>query len=103
MFNRIDPANLPLGELAEDAEIQVAFAQASDQALDQVSAPMHAVEVIEVDDDTAWALWEDSVAFQDSQFAPAAEFASTLQSPLNPFEGSAEFVDAFASVHKKSR
>ncbi|MDD2879570.1 MAG: hypothetical protein PHQ58_03965 [Rhodoferax sp.] len=103
MFNRIDPANLPLGEQAEDAEIQVAFSHTSDQALEQSPAPMHAVEVLEVDDDTAWALWEDSVAFQDSLFAPAAEFGTTLQTRLDLPEGSAEFVDAFASVHKKSR
>lgn len=72
---------------------------AHDQNLDQVPA----VEVIEVNDDAAWALWEDSVAFQDSQFSEEAAFASTLQTPLDQPEKTAEFIDPFASVHKKSR
>ena len=65
--------------------------------------PAPAVEVHEVNDDAVWELWHDSVAFQESQFADGL----ADESPLKPQQASPEvdatFVDAFASVHKKSR
>ena len=71
--------------------------------LDESQHPTPAVEVHEVNDDAAWALWHDSVAFQDSQFADG--FAN--ESPSEPEQASphvaAPFVDAFASVPKKSQ
>jgi len=102
MFNRIKPANLSLSDLAENSEKQVDFSPTSQQASNPVPASMPAVEVIEVNDDAAWALWEDSVAFQDSQFSDEAMFQSTAPMPLDAPEVAAGFVEPFASVHKKS-
>jgi hypothetical protein len=65
--------------------------------------PVPTVEVHEVNDDAAWALWHDSVAFQDSQFADALGDERPLETPSTDPEGAAPFVDAFASVHKKSK
>lgn len=102
MFNPLGPADQPLDDFAESLQMQDGSA-ALNQAQDQVAPTMLAVEVIEVNDDAAWALWEDSVAFQDSQFPAETQFESTLQTTLAEPESPGEFVDAFASVHKKSR
>lgn len=99
MFNRINPANLSLSDMAENSKKQVSFSPTNDQ----MTVPMPAVEVIEVNDDAAWALWEDSVAFQDSQFSADAMFQRTEPLPLDVPEDAEEIVDPFASVHKKSR
>ncbi len=101
MFNPLGPAKEPLDDFAESRQMQDGSVALS-QAQDQVAPSMPAVEVIEVNDDAAWALWEDSVAFQDSQFSDEVMFASTLQTPLEPPEGHLEFMDPYASVHKKS-
>lgn len=102
MVNLFGPADLSLNDFPETLQNQD-DGVADDQAQDHEPASMPAVEVIEVNDDTAWALWEDSVAFQDSKFSDEAAFASTLQMPLDSAEVTVEFIDPFSSVHKKSR
>lgn len=102
MVNLFGSADLPLNDFPENRQEQDGLTD-HDLNLDHEPLPMPAVEVIEVNDDAAWALWEDSVAFQDSQFSDDAAFASTLQTPLDQPEERVEFVDPFASVHKKSR
>ena len=102
MVHVFSPADLPLNDFPINRQ-QPNGLTAPDHNLDRVPVPVPAVEVIEVDDDSAWALWEDSVAFQDSQFSDAAAFASTSQVPLEPLEKTAEYIDPFASVHPKSR
>ncbi len=63
-----------------------------------VEADMPLVEVSETADDDTWAAWQDSVTFQDSQFAPEP-------APLHP-ESSAKKaapdaeIDPFSSVGK---
>jgi len=101
MVNFFSPADLSLNDIIENRQEQDG-STVRGQALNHEPAPMPAVEVIEVDDDAAWALWEDSVAFQDSQFSAEAVFASTLQTPLEQPAEAVEFIDPFASVHKKS-
>ena len=71
--------------------------------LDESQHPTPTVEVHEVNDDAAWALWHDSVAFQDSQFADAMGDERQLETPSADPEGAAPVVDAFASVNKKSK
>ena len=63
------------------------------------NAPL-SIDVVEANDDEAWALWEDSVTFQDSQFSLDAE----LTSLFNPAQVSVEVhpIDPFASVTKNS-
>ena len=101
MVNPLGPAEEPLDDFAESRQMQDGSVALS-QAQDQVVPSMPAVEVIEVNDDAAWALWEDSVSFQDSQFSAEAMFASTLPTPLEPPDGPVEFMDPYALVHKKS-
>ena len=71
--------------------------------LDESQHPTPTVEVHEVNDDATWALWHDSVAFQDSQFADGLGEGSPLETPPAAPEATAPFVDAFASVNKKSQ
>lgn len=59
------------------------------------------VEVHEVNDDAVWELWQDSVAFQDSQFGDALADERPSQAAPAPLEDIAPVVDAFASAHKK--
>jgi len=47
--------------------------------------------------DSDWAAWEDSVAFQDSQMAG---FAETAKMPLTPED--THGIDVFASVGRNS-
>ena len=68
-----------------------------------VSRDVTTVEVVEGNDESVWAMWEDSVAFQDSQFTdsqPAPLLAS--KTPTQPAPLDADSIDAFASVHKNS-
>lgn len=67
--------------------------------LDEPQLPVPAVEVNEVNDDAAWALWDDSVAFQDSQFADGLADESPMQTPPPDPHVAAPF----ASVDKKSK
>lgn len=48
--------------------------------------------------DTDWAAWAETVGFQDSQ---PMDFQMTDKLAIAPADG--EFLDAFASVTKKSR
>ena len=61
------------------------------------------IEVVEANDDEAWAQWEDSVPFHDSQFPPDG---STL-ALATPGEDTSDVpdllsMDPFASVTKNS-
>ena len=62
-------------------------------------APL-SIEVVEANDDEAWAQWEDSVSFQDSQFFSGGELAA----PVSPAQAWVEAgtMDPFASVTKNS-
>jgi hypothetical protein len=102
MVNLFGPADLPLNGLPESRH-KHDDSMAHDRDPGHAPVSMPAVEVVEVNDDAAWALWEDSVAFQDSQFATDAMFQSTVPTPLDVPEATEEFTDPFASVHKKSR
>ncbi len=57
------------------------------------SSPVLAVEVIEGNDETVWAAWEESVHFQDSQMS--AVEASATPPGSSPGETSTEHVDIF--------
>lgn len=61
------------------------------------------MELYEVNDDAAWELSQDSVAFQDSQFADGLmDEAPSQTQPTTP-EVTAPFIDAFSSAHKSLR
>ena len=66
---------------------------ASDPVSASESSPTLAVEVIEGNDETVWAAWEESVQFQNSQW-PAVE-ASATPPGSSPGEISTEHVDIF--------
>jgi hypothetical protein len=55
--------------------------------------PIPVPEVVEGNEESDWGLWEDSVAFQDSQ----------MQSALPWPDGKTEIVDPFASVRRRSK
>ncbi len=57
-------------------------------------------EVIEGNQESDWALWEDSVAFQDSQINPVVLPAKLV--PRHDASADAAFADAFASVNKNT-
>jgi hypothetical protein len=62
----------------------------------RVSDPVEHIPVGEVVE-SDWAAWADSVGFKDSQ---PMDFQITDKLPIAPNEG--DFLDAFASVTKKS-
>jgi len=57
------------------------------------SSPVLAVEVIEGNDETVWAAWEESVQFQNSQWPTVQASATPPRS--SPGEISTEHVDIF--------
>lgn len=61
-------------------------------------AALPAAEMVEGNQEADWAAWEDSVAFQDSQF-PADLFAVESRSST-PSKPTHDIQDAFASVGK---
>ncbi len=63
------------------------------------NAPL-SIDVVEANDDEVWALWEDSVTFQDSQFSLDAGLTS-LFSPAQASED-VQAIDPFVSVTKNS-
>lgn len=67
--------------------------------------PLALPEVVEGNSDADWALWEDSVAFQESgplhDTVPSALDAPAGE-PSYPPPTPPDVVDVFASVHKKS-
>ena len=71
--------------------------------LDAPHPPIPALEVHEKNDDAIWELWQDSVAFQDSQFADGLGGDQPLKNTPAATEDTSPFIDVFASVHKKSR
>lgn len=71
--------------------------------LDLAPQPAPEVEVHEVNDDAVWELWQDSVAFQDSQFGDSLADECPMQAAPAPPEVLASFVDAFASAHGKPK
>lgn len=65
--------------------------------------PLPTPEVVEGNEDSDWSLWQESVAFQDSQMQPGWFITEPV-----PIQGAApskesEFIDPFASVHKNSK
>lgn len=65
--------------------------------------PLPLPEVIEGNEDSDWALWEESVSFQDSQMpsAPLPLESLPMKESTRPQDEPA--ADAFASVHRRSR
>jgi hypothetical protein len=67
--------------------------------------PIPVGEVIEDDPESTWAMWEDSVAFQDSQMG---SYTPTTPMPLQPesentgTEPNVEMIDPFATVKPRS-
>jgi len=57
-------------------------------------------ESIESNDDEAWALWEDSVAFQDSQYPDDSHGVTVKGETEAPPAPPANETDAFAAVTK---
>lgn len=66
--------------------------------------PIPVPDVIEGNDDSDWAMWEDSVAFQDSHPVPQ-ENAPTQPANLEECTPPPQAypVDPFANVHKNHR
>jgi hypothetical protein len=58
------------------------------------------VEVIEGNDDSHWAIWEDSVLFQESQMQAFQTMATAPE--MSAADASTEHVDIFSSVNHKS-
>lgn len=63
--------------------------------------PMPIAEVSEGNLDSDWAMWEDSVAFQDSQMPPLDDPLSSVRTKEKL--DAPDQVDPFGAVHKKSR
>ena len=64
--------------------------------------PLPIPEVLEGNEDSDWALWEDSVAFQDSQMQGPMPRFDPAPRPRPLPDKNAEDVDPFASVRKHS-
>ena len=64
--------------------------------------PLPIPEVVEGNENSDWALWEESVSFQDSQMPPATLPLQGLQKQDATPGKDADITDAFASVHKRS-
>jgi len=60
-------------------------------------------DVVEGNENSDWALWEESVSFQDSQMPPATLPLERLQKQDATPGKDADIADPFASVHKRSR
>ena len=67
-----------------------AYSRANDHADFSETLPL--LDVVEGSEDSDWAAWEDSVAFQDSQ---RAELQAETQTHIGD-------VDPFGSVHRRS-
>ena len=65
--------------------------------------PLPLPEVIEGNEDSDWALWEESVSFQDSQMPSATLPLESLQVKAATHPQDEPAADAFASVHRRSR
>ena len=79
----------------------VSLSQSMDIASDPATAassessPVSALEVIEGDDESAWAAWEESVQFHESQFQ---NFQATALAPETlSGEATTEHVDIFSA------
>ena len=73
----------------------------SQSASPSAPLPLPVPEVIEGNEETDWALWEDSVSVLDSRSAPLAPRDSVYDrlSPSSRFDE----VDAFSSVRKRDK
>ena len=67
-----------------------------------VARPLPVPEVIEGSEDADWSLWQESVAFQNSEMR--APWTATEPGQLHEAAPSAQApaIDPFASVHKNS-
>ena len=67
-----------------------------------VPRPLPVPEMVEGNADSDWSLWQESVAFLDSQVQPL--WSPTVSDKLDEAAPSTESaaLDAFASVHKNS-
>ena len=64
------------------------------------SGPLPVPEVTEGNDDSDWALWEDSVSFQNSQLPGMASTTKSVSGTQQPCPVASGSTDAFDSVHK---
>lgn len=64
--------------------------------------PLPNPEVVEGNDSSDWALWEESVSLQDSQMPIASPPPTQNQKQRGTPDKNADLTDAFASVHKHS-
>ena len=104
MFRFFGRPNQSVNDYVKGLDLELPDDLASlNPGLGEPQHPVPAVEVHEVNDDATWALWHDSVAFQDSLFADGLGDESPLKPQQSSPEVAATFVDAFASVHKKSQ
>jgi hypothetical protein len=70
----------------------------------RLAAPGPLPEVVEGNDETDWALWEDSVISQRAALDSQRQGLSTQPSGLDKLNSSQfDEVDAFASVRKRDR
>jgi len=70
----------------------------------RLAAPGPLPEVVEGNDDTDWALWEDSVISQRAALDSQRQGLSSQTSGLDKLNSSQfDEVDAFASVRKRDR
>ena len=64
------------------------------------SGPFPVPEVVEGNEDSDWALWEESVSFQDSQMPSLSPTSVSATLCDGPSADRVEPLDAFSSVHK---
>ena len=64
--------------------------------------PLPIPEAAEGNEDSDGALWEDSVAYQDSQLQPLTFPARPPQKQASTADAAPEFDDVFASVRKNA-
>ena len=97
LFKRATPA------LTKDAGPHSADKLATQRPVVPVlSDPVPVPAAIEGNDNADWALWEESVSFQDSQFESLLAPENGMQKAQSGAGQEVDFTDAFASVHKKA-
>ena len=67
------------------------------------AADAHAIEIVEGNEESDWAMWSDSVAFQDSQIPqPEASSSGASRHAHGTAPVDVDLGDPFASVRKYS-
>jgi hypothetical protein len=95
------PRSRSRGASKEQSWFQPAQADRSAAPPPSVTHPLPLADVSEGNLDSDWAMWEDSVAFQDSQMPTLDEPRFSVRS--KEMLDRTNEVDPFEAVHKKSR